>query len=126
MLGPALDSELDHLVPILLKKAGVVSVAGRDNFLAVEADRALGTLVALGGEGRVAAALLGCLASTRGPDIKAKIAIHLDACVQRCGREGAGGGAGGWVGKWAVGGWVSRGMKHLGRPCSGVFGRCCL
>ena len=35
VLGPALDGELEHLVPILVKKAGVVSVAGRDNFLAV-------------------------------------------------------------------------------------------
>ena len=83
VLGPALDSELEHLVPILLKKAGVVSVAGRDNFLAVEADRALATLVSTGGEARVATALLNCLGSTKATDIKGKIAMHLDACVQR-------------------------------------------
>ena len=84
-LGPALDSELDHLVPILVKKAGVVSVAGRDNFLAVEADRALTLLVATGSEVKMAVALLNCLGMSKATDMKAKVAMHLDACVQRCG-----------------------------------------
>lgn len=82
-LGPALDSELEHLVPLLVKKAGVVSVAGRDNFLAVEADRAMATLVATGSEARVMTALLNCLAASKAPDTRAKVAMHMDACVQR-------------------------------------------
>lgn len=40
-LGRGLDRELDEMVPSLLKKAGEVSNAGRENFLAQEADRAL-------------------------------------------------------------------------------------
>ncbi len=83
VLGPALDSELDHLVPLLVKKAGVVSVAGRDNFLAVEADKALANLISTASEGRVVTVLLGCLATTKAADMKGKIAMHLDACVQR-------------------------------------------
>ena len=60
------------------------SLAGRDNFLAVEADRALAALVAHGGEARVAAALLAAL-SSKSPDVRAKAAMHLDACVQQHG-----------------------------------------
>ncbi|PRW60199.1 FAM179B isoform X2 [Chlorella sorokiniana] len=83
-LGPALDAELDAFLPLLLKRAGQASVAGRDNFLAVEADRALAALVAHGGEARVAAALLAAL-SSKSPDVRAKAAMHLDACVQQHG-----------------------------------------
>ena len=72
-------------MPILVKKAGVVSVAGRDNFLAVEADRALTLLVATGSEVKMAVALLNCLGMSKATDMKAKVAMHLDACVQRCG-----------------------------------------
>lgn len=60
------------------------SLAGRDNFLAVEADRALAALVAHGGEARVAAALLAAL-SSKSPDVRAKAGMHLDACVQQHG-----------------------------------------
>ena len=51
--------------------------------LQVEADKALSTLVATGSEGRVLTALLNCLASSKAADMKAKVAMHLDACVQR-------------------------------------------
>lgn len=60
------------------------SLAGRDNFLAMEADRALAALVAHGGEARVAAALLAAL-SSKSPDVRAKAAMHLDACLQQHG-----------------------------------------
>jgi hypothetical protein len=38
-LGRAMDRELDDVVPVLLKKAGEVSNAGRETFLATESDR---------------------------------------------------------------------------------------
>lgn len=90
VLGPALDGELEHLVPVLIKKAGIVSVAGRDNFLAVEADKALGTLVNTASEARVVTALLNCLSTTKAADVKGKISIHLDAAIQRCGAGSSG------------------------------------
>lgn len=44
-LGRGMSTELDEIVAQLLKKAGEVSTAGRDNFLAVYADAALGQMV---------------------------------------------------------------------------------
>lgn len=43
-LGRSLGTELDEIVAQLLKKAGEVSTAGRDNFLAMHADVALGQM----------------------------------------------------------------------------------
>lgn len=82
-VGPAIDTELEHLVPILVKKAGVTSLAGRDNFLAAEADRALGILTATASDSRVATALLNCLTNCKAPDTKAKVSMHLDSCIQQ-------------------------------------------
>jgi hypothetical protein len=62
-----------------------VSVAGRENFLALEADRALVAVVAHAGEARATSALLNCLAGQRSPDVRAKAAMHLDACLQQHG-----------------------------------------
>lgn len=85
--GPALEPELEAFVPRLLKRAGAVSVAGRDSFLAVEADRALASLVSCGTSGaRVVAALLAALAVARSPDMRAKAATHLAAA---CATHGA-------------------------------------
>ncbi|KAL4421548.1 hypothetical protein ABPG75_010839 [Micractinium tetrahymenae] len=95
-LGPALDAELDAFVPLLLKRAGQLSISGRDNFLAVEADRALAALVSHAGEARCAAALLNCL-SSKPPDVRAKAAMHLDSCLHQHGSRlvgGSGAGAG--------------------------------
>ena len=39
-----LDAELEHMVPVLLKKAGEMSQAGRETFLAAEASLALTTM----------------------------------------------------------------------------------
>eukprot|EP00891_Asterochloris_glomerata_P001321 jgi/Astpho2/1321/e_gw1.00024.62.1_t len=81
-LGRASESELEHIVPMLAKKAGEVSNAGRDTFLAADADRTLAVLVECCSEGRVAAALLGCVAH-KSPQTRAKVAAHLDsACYQ--------------------------------------------
>ena len=45
LYGRAIDSEAEHIVPLLAKKAGEVSVAGRENFMASEADAALAAMV---------------------------------------------------------------------------------
>ena len=45
LFGRAADAEAEHIVPLLAKKAGEVSVAGRENFLATEAEAALATMV---------------------------------------------------------------------------------
>jgi hypothetical protein len=62
-----------------------VSIAGRDNFLAVEADAALAAVVRHAGEARVAAALVASLTAAKSADVRAKAALHLDACVQQHG-----------------------------------------
>lgn len=85
--GPALEPELEAFVPGLLKRAGAVSVAGRDSFLAMEADKALAALLSCGASGvRVASALLAALGGTKSPDVRAKAATHLAAC---CAAHGA-------------------------------------
>ncbi|KAL4449554.1 hypothetical protein ABPG77_007198 [Micractinium sp. CCAP 211/92] len=83
-LGPAMDPELEAFVPLLLKRAGQVSISGRDNFLAAEADRVLTALVTHAGEARCAAALLSSL-SSKSPDIRARAAMHLASCLQQHG-----------------------------------------
>ena len=45
LFGRAVDAEAEHIVPLLAKKAGEVSVAGRENFMASEADSALAAMV---------------------------------------------------------------------------------
>ena len=95
-LGRASESELEHIVPMLAKKAGEVSNAGRDTFLAADADRTLAVLVECCSEGRVAAALLGCVAH-KSPQTRAKVAAHLDSVAQ--GEHGQRlAGEGSWVG----------------------------
>lgn len=44
-LGSRLNSELDEIAPCLLRKAGEMSTAGRDSFLAQSADAALSQMV---------------------------------------------------------------------------------
>ena len=94
-LGPRCDRELDEVAPLLIKKAGEVSTAGRDNFLGLEADRALASMRGACGEARAAAALLGC-AGARAAAARAKAAAHLAALVEAGGaaRLAAGGAAG--------------------------------
>lgn len=62
-----------------------MSVAGRENFLVLEADKALVAVVAHCGEARATSAMLSCLAGQRSPDVRAKAASHLDACLQQHG-----------------------------------------
>ncbi|GIL85496.1 hypothetical protein Vretifemale_14008 [Volvox reticuliferus] len=89
LLGRAMDRVLDEMVPVLLKKAGDVSNAGRDNFLAAEADRALAEMYRCCGESRSVLALLGC-AGHKSPYVRGKVAFHLDSHLEAC--AGAGGG----------------------------------
>ncbi len=103
-----MDRELDEVVPVLLKKAGEVSNAGRDNFLAAEADRVLADMCRVCGEARVLAALLGC-AGHKNPYVRGKVAFHVDNHLEAL----AGGGAGRQVG---AGGSGQGGHVELGWP----------
>ena len=58
-----------------------VSVGGRDNFLAAESDKTLAMMVESCSETKVAQALLGH-AQHKSPQVRAKIASHLDSLVQ--------------------------------------------
>ena len=57
-MGKFMDKELDEVVPVLLKKAGEVSNAGRENFLTAEADRTLAVMCRCAGETRATLALV--------------------------------------------------------------------
>ncbi|KAK9861696.1 hypothetical protein WJX84_010560, partial [Apatococcus fuscideae] len=81
LFGRAADGEAEHIVPSLAKKAGEVSVAGRENFLATEAEAALASMVDNLSETRVATALLASIAA-KSPHVRAKLASHMDALVQ--------------------------------------------
>ncbi|GFR42338.1 hypothetical protein Agub_g3246 [Astrephomene gubernaculifera] len=90
LLNPrVLERELDEIVPVLLKKAGEVSNAGRDNFLAAEADRVLAEMYRCCSESRSTTALLSC-AGHKNPYVRGKVAFHLDNHLEAC----AGGGGG--------------------------------
>ncbi|KAG2502218.1 hypothetical protein HYH03_000704 [Edaphochlamys debaryana] len=89
LLARGMDRELDEIVPVLIKKAGEVSNAGRDNFLAAEADRVLGEMCRCCGEARTITSLLAC-AAHKNPYVRGKVAFHLDNHLEAC----AGGGAG--------------------------------
>ncbi|KAG2439615.1 hypothetical protein HXX76_004967 [Chlamydomonas incerta] len=83
LLGRAMDRELDEMVPVLVKKAGEVSNAGRDNFLAEAADRTLAEMCRCCGEGRCTAALLG-VSAHKNPYVRGKVAYHLDCHMEAC------------------------------------------
>ena len=51
--GRALDVEVESMVPVLVKKAGEMSNAGRETFLAMEASNVLSAMVDLLSVGRV-------------------------------------------------------------------------
>ncbi|BDA46048.1 probable TOG array regulator of axonemal microtubules protein 1 [Coccomyxa sp. Obi] len=81
-LGPAAHAGADTMVAAVAKRAGEVSTAGRSSPLSLAADHTLATIVACLSEQKVVAALLGC-ATHKNANIRAKVAAHLDACVQR-------------------------------------------
>eukprot|EP00775_Hariotina_reticulata_P004304 gene4304-4556_t len=78
VLGRSLEREVDELVPVLLKKAGELSTAGRDNFLAAEADKALSALCSAVGEGRATSALIAAGIGHKSPHVRCRAAAHLD------------------------------------------------
>ncbi|WIA17459.1 hypothetical protein OEZ85_014304 [Tetradesmus obliquus] len=78
VLGRSLERELEDIVPVLLKKAGELSTAGRDNFLAAEADKALSAILAAASEARALSALLASGVSHKSPHVRCRAAAHLD------------------------------------------------
>ncbi|GAX73544.1 hypothetical protein CEUSTIGMA_g995.t1 [Chlamydomonas eustigma] len=87
-LGKALDRELDEIVPMLLKKAGEVSNAGRENFLTSEADRTLSEMTRSVSETRAISSLLTC-ANHKSQHVRVRVASHLDSIVECPGTRAA-------------------------------------
>ncbi|KAK9797407.1 hypothetical protein WJX73_006943 [Symbiochloris irregularis] len=79
--GRALDPEVEAIVAALVKKAGEMSTAGRETFLAMEASNVLSVMTDLLSVSRVAAALIACSGHKAAP-VKYKAALHLDGCLQ--------------------------------------------
>lgn len=80
-LGKALDRELDEFVPMLVKRSGEVSQAGRENFLTAEADRTLSSMCANVTEAKAVAALL-AHAAHKSPTCRTSVASHINAIVE--------------------------------------------
>jgi hypothetical protein len=57
---------------------GLLSCAGRDNFLAAEADRALSAILSAVSEARALSALLAAGTSHKSPHVRCRAAAHLD------------------------------------------------
>ncbi|MEW5315874.1 MAG: hypothetical protein WDW38_007274 [Sanguina aurantia] len=85
-LGKGLDKELDEIVPALLKKAGEVSQAGRENFMSAEADKCLTEMTRNVSEARAVAALASC-ANHKSMHVRAKVASHLDELLEVSGHS---------------------------------------
>ena len=58
-----------------------VSVGGRDNFLAAESDKSIALMIDCCSETKVATALLAHV-QHKNPQVRAKVASHLDSLVQ--------------------------------------------
>lgn len=82
------DPELEHVVPLLLKKAGESSTAGRTKktFLSQEADAVLSDMVANCNEAKSAQALLACSKHKSGT-VRCKVNAHLYEVVSKSSRR---------------------------------------
>ncbi|GMH44231.1 hypothetical protein BSKO_12165 [Bryopsis sp. KO-2023] len=80
-LGRLLDRELEEIIPTLLKKSAEVSNAGRDSFLASEADKALNLMVQHVSELKAISTLVS-LANHKSPHFRARVAANLDDCLE--------------------------------------------
>ncbi|KAA6427443.1 MAG: hypothetical protein FRX49_02106 [Trebouxia sp. A1-2] len=80
-LRRGLDNELDNIVTVLAKRSGEVSVGGRDNFLAAESDKTIALMIDCCSETKVATALLAHVLH-KSPQVRAKVASHLDSLMQ--------------------------------------------
>lgn len=82
------DPELEHVVPLLLKKAGESSTAGRikATFLSQEADSVLTNMVQNCNEAKCAQALLACSKHKAGT-VRTKVIMHLYQVVAKSSRR---------------------------------------
>lgn len=85
MLGRLLDREVEDIVGVLVKKAGEVSNAGRETFLAAEADRALTEMGRNVSEARAISALI-VASGHKSAAARLKVASHLDEVVENVGQ----------------------------------------
>lgn len=79
ILGHSLDGELEALLPLLVKKAGSASL-GRDNFLAMHADKVLVVFMTSVSPLRFTGAIL-TMSIQKGPKLRCKVASLLAACL---------------------------------------------
>ena len=80
------DPELERFVPVLCKRAGETSTAGRNNFLTQEADQVLSDIVRNCSEIKSAQALLNC-ANHKSGAVRTKVIMHLNEVVTNCTRR---------------------------------------
>eukprot|EP00884_Botryococcus_braunii_P012209 jgi/Botrbrau1/2098/Bobra.0093s0006.1 len=79
--GRSLDAEAEHIIPPLARRAGEVSTAGRDTFLASLATQTLTALVENLSEIRTVPQLV-TLSSHKSMHTRTKVASQLDQCLQ--------------------------------------------
>ena len=80
-LKHGLDSELEHVVPVLVKKAGETSTAGRDTFLAQEADVVITSMLTNCSPAKCINALVASK-SHKSPHVRMKVIAHLQSAVE--------------------------------------------
>ena len=76
-----LDAELEHIMPVLIKKAGETSTAGRDTFLAQEADAVITSMLTNCSSARCVNALV-AQKSHKSPHVRMKVIAHLQSTVE--------------------------------------------
>ena len=76
-----LDAELEHIMPVLIKKAGETSTAGRDTFLAQEADAVITNMLTNCSSARCVNALV-AQKSHKSPHVRMKVIAHLQSAVE--------------------------------------------
>jgi len=80
-LGRQLDPEVERICPVLAKRAGDVSQAGRETFLAQEAGRALQEMLTNCSESRTSTALAACSGHSS-KYVRAKVAAAIDSLLR--------------------------------------------
>ena len=76
-----LDAELEHIMPVLIKKAGETSTAGRDTFLAQEADAVITNMLTNCSSARCVNALV-AQKSHKSPHVRMEVIAHLQSTVE--------------------------------------------
>ena len=84
-LRKGMDDQVEFLVGVLLKRAGEVSIAGRENFIAQEADVTLSSIIASASPHRSLTTMLGQVGH-KSPPVRTKVASKLEELLARHGQ----------------------------------------